>query len=292
MPFSCPNCASLEKTSSYFVRFGFYFRTSDSKSIQRYLCMGCKTTCSAQSGSAWFRQKKRLKNKSLRKHFCSAGSIRRAARSFQLNRKTVERKLLALGFYAESELGRLNRQKPKAKIIEFDDLETFEHTKCKPLSVTIAVEYKTRRILGLEVSSMPAKGLLAERARNKYGPRIDGRSEARRILFSKIKELVAEDALIKSDSNPHYPEDVKTFFPKAKHVQYEGKRGSLGGQGELKKVKFDPLFSLNHTCAMLRANVNRLIRKTWCTTKRADRLRSHLMIYAHYHNEHLKLKAA
>lgn len=35
---------------------------------------------------------------------------------------------------------------------------------------------------------------------------------------------------------------------------------------------------------MLRANVNRLFRKTWCTTKRADRLYAHLILYAHFHN--------
>ena len=52
-----------------------------------------------------------------------------------------------------------------------------------------------------------------------------------------------------------------------------------------KKVKFDPLFSLNHTFAMLRANVNRLFRKTWCTTKKPQRLADHLALYALYHNE-------
>jgi hypothetical protein len=57
------------------------------------------------------------------------------------------------------------------------------------------------------------------------------------------------------------------------------------GQGELKKVGRDPLFSLNHTCAMLRANLNRLFRRTWCTTKRIDRLEAHLWIYVRFHNE-------
>ena len=36
---------------------------------------------------------------------------------------------------------------------------------------------------------------------------------------------------------------------------------------------------------MLRANISRLIRKTWATTKRADRLAAHIAIYAWYHNE-------
>jgi hypothetical protein len=60
---------------------------------------------------------------------------------------------------------------------EFDDMETFEHTKLKPLSVTLAVQYQTRRILGFQVSQMPAKGLLAQKAFEKYGYREDKRSE-------------------------------------------------------------------------------------------------------------------
>jgi hypothetical protein len=59
----------------------------------------------------------------------------------------------------------------------------------------------------------------------------------------------------------------------------------LTGQGELKVGGFDPIFSLNHTCAMLRANINRLFRKTWCTTKKMEMLEHHLAIYALYHNE-------
>jgi len=39
----------------------------------------------------------------------------------------------------------------------------------------------------------------------------------------------------------------------ATHRTVKGRRGSIAGQGELKKIGFDPLFSLNHTCAMLRA---------------------------------------
>jgi hypothetical protein len=44
------------------------------------------------------------------------------------------------------------------------------------------------------------------------------------------------------------------------------------GQGELKRGGFDPLFSLNHTAAMFRDRLKRLSHRTWCTTKRPDRL--------------------
>ncbi len=287
MPSNCPYCEPKLPSGTTYVRFGFYYRTSDSKWIQRYCCRSCRKTCSKATFSSWFRQKKRLKNKQLRDHFASAGTIRRAARTFRLNRKTVERKLMALGFEAEASLRIKNLEHSKSRVIEFDDMETFEHTKCKPISITLAVQKRTRRILGLEVSAMPAKGLLVEKAK-KYGPRRDGRSVARAELFRQLQPLLHEKALIKSDQNPHYPADVARFFPNAKHVTYQGRRPASIGQGEIKKGRFDPLFSLNHTCAMFRANVSRLVRKTWVTTKRMDRLRAHLFIYAEYHNQHLK----
>jgi len=193
---------------------------------------------------------------------------------------------------AEFRLTKENLRSKKATVVQFDDLETFEHTKCKPLSVTLAVEEGSRRILGLEVALMRGKGRLASKARELYGERKDGRNKARAVLFRRIRRLLSEEPTIKSDSNPHYPASVKRHFPTAKHVTYLGKRGATTGQGELKKLKFDPLFSLNHTCAMLRANINRLFRKTWCTTKRADRLYSHLILYADYHNHFLLPKPA
>jgi transposase-like protein len=288
MPSLCPHCKNSEFGGSIFVRFGFFYRTCDSRWIQRYRCRSCRITCSRATFSRWFRQKKRSKNEQLRRHFASTGTIRRAARTFTLNRKTVERKLMLLGFEAEAKLRIENLSRRKVRVVEIDDMETFEHTKCKPLSITLAVQKRTRRILALEVSSMPAKGLLSERARRKYGHRLDARAMARAELFGQLQDVVHEKGLIKSDKNPHYVADVVKFFPHAKHIQFQGRRPASTGQGEIKKGKFDPLFALNHTCAMFRANVSRLVRKTWVTTKRADRLRAHLFIYADYHNQHLK----
>jgi hypothetical protein len=90
---------------------------------------------------------------------------------------------------------------------------------------------------------------------------------------------------VESDENPHYPKFVKRHLPHARHTRYPGARGAVTGQGELKKIKFDPLFSLNHTCAMLRANLNRLFRRTWCTTKNPQGLEDHISLYVRYHNE-------
>jgi hypothetical protein len=170
--------------------------------------------------------------------------------------------------------------------LQFDEMETFEHTKCKPLSIALVVEAKSRKILGVSVARMPASGPLAEISRRKYGLRKDERSQKAHALLQSLAptNLPSTALLIRTDQNPKYPHWIKRSFPKAQHVAHLGKRGCITGQGELKKVVFDPLFSLNHTAAMIRANVSRLARKTWCTTKKPEKLLARLHIYLRYHN--------
>jgi hypothetical protein len=218
----------------------------------------------------------------------SAGvSEREAARVLNLNRKTIHRKKFYLAARCAEKERKALLAHPPATHIEFDDMETFEHTKCKPISIPLFVEHKSRRIVMFDVAQMPAKGKLAPIARKKYGYRADHRARVRKELFNRIQPFIAPDAIIRSDSNPHYPDDIKRFFPKATHETVLSRRGAITAQGELKKQKFDPIFSLNHTCAMFRAHVGRLIRRTWNTTKSIGSLRAHLMIYAHNHNQRL-----
>lgn len=189
---------------------------------------------------------------------------------------------------ARVKIEKLNQEKSKVTTLQFDDMESFEHTKLKPLSITLAVEEDSRHILGFQVSSMPAKGHLAAKSLKKYGKRKDERSKSRKLLFKSMAPYIEHGCLIKSDENPHYVKDVKSFFKGSEHCRYKGGRGCIVGQGELKKLGFDPLFSLNHTCATLRAKVNRLFRRTWCTTKKKERLTLHLNLVVLHHNLNLK----
>lgn len=173
----------------------------------------------------------------------------------------------------------------KLSYVQFDDLETAEHSKCKPLSVSLAVDPKTRKIISFKVSKMPAKGLLAKIALRKYGYRKDERPEGWNQMMKEIIPFVNAEAIFKSDENPHYKKPLFKHHPHATHETTQGGRGSISGQGELKKLRFDPLFALNHTCAMLRANLNRLFRRTWCITKNVQGLIDHLSLYVTYHNQ-------
>ncbi len=213
--------------------------------------------------------------------------MRRTARLLKTHRNTVARKLKFLADQARLEHIKYLESLKDRPIddFQFDDLESMEHSKCKPLSVTLAVVNGTRKILGHEVSRMPAKGHLAEIAKIKYGFRPDERSIGINSLFEAIKDSISPNAKILSDKNPLYLPQVEAHFPNASYRQVKSRRACVAGQGELKKGGHDPLFSLNHTCAMLRANINRLFRRTWCTTKKIQGLRDHMAIYIKYHNQ-------
>lgn len=279
----CPSALHCSKDN--IVRDGHFYRQSEARWIQRFKCKACGKKFSHATGTLEFKQKKRRVNPHLRRLLCSGVSMRRCARILGINKNTVERKLIYLAKKArrlhEKFLMQMNG---KVVHLQFDDLITTEHTKLKPLTVSLAVDAQTRAILGAQVERIAAFGHLAEISRKKYGRRQNFHSRGLERLFRQISPSVAEGALIESDEHKRYPLVVSQFLPGRIHRQYPGGRGAILGQGELKKLRHDPLFMLNHSCAMLRANINRLIRKTWCTTKRPLMLQRHLDVYVEFHN--------
>lgn len=215
--------------------------------------------------------------------------MRRCARLLRVHRTTVKRKLIYLAQRARSDQQALINQLSIDKVqeVQFDDLITSHHTKLKPLSVSAAVDAQRRFILGVEVSQIPAFGHLATPSKNKYGHRQSYHREGLMRLFEKMKFAIDESAHFKSDEHPLYPIIVQNYFPNSTHERFKGGRGCIAGQGELKKLNFDPLFAINHTYATFRANVNRLFRRTWCTTKDPDMLKNHLDIFVSYFNQQL-----
>ena len=211
--------------------------------------------------------------------------MRRIAITLNTTRVTVARKceFLAKKAFLEHDL-LMQRQHYKETEIQFDELQTIEHTKCKPLSVAVAVGKKSRKILGFSVSRMPATGHLAKISRQKYGYRPDCRPQGLKALFEQIAPVVDKKTIIHSDKHPYYRPLIEQHFPQVTYTQSYGSKASIAGQGELKKEYKDPLFAINHTLAMMRANINRLIRRTWCTTKDPTRLVYHLAIYMGVHN--------
>jgi len=277
----CPRCKSenFKKNGSYTSK------SHRQKLVQRYYCRGCESTFSDQTGTLTCGERKPYATQLVMRLLMSGVSQRRCAKIADLHPITVARKLERLGLRAAAR----NLEESTLDSIEeviFDEMETFEHTKCKPVSIPLAVEKQSRRIIAIGVASMPAKGKLAKISRAKYGARDDDRKEALAQVLECVKNAAPGIKVIKSDMCPRYPNIVKkTFGSQVSHLTYKGRRGCIVGQGELKRGGFDPLFSLNHTCAMVRDNLKRLSRRTWCTTKKRGCLKWMLDLYVWCHNQ-------
>ena len=268
-------------------KFGSFKRRSDGRKIARYRCKTCLKTFSQATGDPAYYQKTRHLNYTCKFLLSGCVSIRRTAIILGIHRDTVARKLVFLARQCRKDLAKLSSEYATISTIQFDELQTIEHTKCKPLSVAMAVSVGTRKILGFQTSKMPATGHLAKIARQKYGARPDQRRIGLNQLFQQLTALLPEACEIHSDECSFYKRIVKRHFPSSNYHQFKGAASRTYGQGELKRNKRDPLFTINHTFAMLRANINRLIRKTWCTTKKISRLNDHITIYMWMHNTQL-----
>jgi transposase-like protein len=283
MKIICPTCQATRPNIS---KNGFFKRSSDSKKIQKYICKLCKKQFSTATFSDCYFQKKRRLNHPIKFDLCSSTSLRRIALKYRISRSTVKRKIEFLATQAKSK-HKLWLEGTNFKNIEFDDLETFEHTKCKPISVSVAIESKTRKLIGFRVSSIGAKGHLAKPALKKYGKRENTSYKNRIDLFKELKKTVSPNAVFKTDMHRQYPDLIEKYFPKAEHRVFKSTRARSAGLGELKKKGFDPIFSINQVFAMLRDNLKRLTRQTWCTTKSIKYLEMQIMIYFDFHNTFL-----
>ena len=285
MYLACPNCPA---GSTSVVRNGHFFRSSDSRKIQCFKCKACVRYFSSATFSECYRQKKRRINEPLRDLLCKRIALRDAARHLRVSRTTIARRLVFLGAQARRRnqqfLEQYQRRNGPIDQLQFDDLISAEHTKCKPVSLTVMVQEKTRIVLDYSVAQIPAFGPLAAFSREKYGKRADHSYRERRKLFSRLTTILGEKVQFRTDEHKAYPAVINRYFPHATHITHKGKPSRINGQGEMKKTGRDPLFSVNQTFAMFRDKLSRLTRQSWNLSKKTVPLDDHLAIYIESHN--------
>lgn len=281
-------CPFIENNAHNTIKNGFYAKKHGrQRRIQRYFCKQCNRYFSEQTGKFTYRERKPHINNSVFRLLGSGVSQRRTADILGIHRKTVERKMLRAAKLIEKKYLMKSPCKNKVDSIIFDEMETHEHSKLKPVSISVAVEEKSRKILSLHTAQMPAKGLLARASVKKYGRRKDFRPVAMEKMMIDCKRVSVQFPNLKSDKNPRYPRFVRKHYSTNFYQTFKGRRGCIVGLGELKRGGWDPLFPLNHTCAMIRDNLKCLARRTWCTSKLINRLQGRLWIYMSFHNQRL-----
>lgn len=220
----------------------------------------------------------------------SGNTQRRTAKLLNCSKTTVERKFLWLSIHYKSSpvtTGDCSLH------LQIDELETIEHTKLKPVTIPICVS-ANYQILGVAVGKLRAKGHLSAISFKKYGFREDQREKAITELLTNLqKNLSRPPITITTDALPIYKTLIKKYFPDTKHIVVVSKdlvkkKRELIYTAERKKI-FDPLFAINQRCAMLRADIRRLTRRSWCTTKKLANLQKHLQLYQIYNNQQVKV---
>lgn len=278
----CPHCGD-----SNFIKKGYFYKKISKTYIPRYRCTNCRKSFSTRTLSLTFQQKRPDFNKFIFLSLVSGVSMRKTAANLNCSYRTVYKKFLWMANIADKEHA---MQKFSTDEIQFDEMESIEHTKLKPLTICLAVsnDYK---ILGARVGKTPAKGHLADLSIKKYGFRSNESSEKMIHLLSNLKkQLLVSPKLLKSDAKLSYKMIANELFPDTHHQQFvsrnhKDKKREMKYHSKEKRI-FDPLFALNQRCAKLRDHIKRLTRRSWCTTKRPDHLEKHLMLYIARNNNY------
>jgi len=283
MTYHCPNISCLnhlEPKPGFYIKKGYYKTLHNSQKVPRYACKACGKKFSSASFKDTYRQHKPALNQPVFEVYCSGVTQRRLALLLRCNRKTVVRKFRILSDKARQVHSALvfNGDLKTDKVI-FDEMETYEHTKLKPLSVPLAVCGRTGKILDIGVASMNCKGHLASRSQELYGPRIDDRMKVGADILKTVKYAAGENITIFTDAKPAYVTLVKGVLPKATH------RPQVAARQENKpKDEWNDLWWLNHMAARIRSDLSRMSRKTWVTTKKPKELWRHLYLFIAYVN--------
>jgi transposase-like protein len=276
-PAGCdPKGGSLKK--------GYFITKWNAQPVPRYQCKACGKKFSSHTAKPFYRQKKPYLNQEVFSLYASTLTQRRMARHLKVTRTTIVRKFLYLARLSrkqhESELLRWGA----APRVQFDEMESFEHTRLKPLTIAVAVDERSGKILATSVAPIPAKGHLSSISRAKYGYRPNRATKARARVLRVINQ-VSPFATVVTDAHPQYPALIESIVPGATHkVAHRAKR-AFQADSSRRNVD-DELFRLNHMASTFRHDLSRLLRRVWVTTKKASRLEAHLGLYIAYHNNY------
>ena len=291
-PRACPrpDCPSLHSGHHRWRFKGRFERACDGRSVQRFLCLECSRTFSIQTFRLDYRLKKPLLHHALLGSFVSKVTHRQAARILGCSRGTLARRLLLLGDHCQKfHRWRLERSKAAGGIFgtfQLDELETFEHSRrLAPVTMPVLIQRRSYFVVDLDCAPLPCRGGLSERDRKKKAQRerLHGvrRSGSRKAVEKCLSTLAAvrstnRPVRIQTDCKATYaPMLSRTFGDVVIHERHSS---------TARRDHKNPLFPINHTLAMMRDGISRLVRRSWGASKLRARLLHHAWIWAVWRN--------
>jgi len=285
-----PDCPSRSSGHRRWRFKGGFTRACDGRTVQRFLCLECRRSFSTQTFRIDYRLKKPQLNHALFGPFISKVTHRQAARVVGCSRGTVAHRLRLLGTHCKSfHLWRLSRAAARGGIrgrFQLDELETYEHSRrLAPVTVPVLIERSSYLVVDLHVAPLPCRGGLSEadRARKRereriYGVRKSGSREAVTKCFETLATFHARGRAV------HVQTDRKFTYPRILKRCFGSRLQHLRHSSTAKRDYQNPLFPINHTFAMLRDGLSRLVRRTWAASKLRQRLELHAWIWIAWRN--------
>ena len=236
--------------------------------------------------------------------YLSGTTQRRLAQHLKTSPSTVAAKFRFLAQLArEVHNTRVKSGSFSAKQIHFDEMQSFEHTRLKPLSIALAVSGSKNPdgtpgpIVDIQVAQLSYRGKLANLAQKKYGIRADESGKARKAVLETVREVASREGLkITTDAKAVYRPEIRNalagkswpFAIAFKHEAVPNRKNQTlhADRPTLKKRKYDPMFWLNHVAARIRHDLSRMQRKVWTTTKHRFFLQAHLDLFIAFYNRY------
>ena len=274
-----------------YQRRGTYRRSCDGRTVQRFQCKKCKRTFSTQT----FRVDRNLRRPSIDilifLGFVSKESQRQMTRKYHCGRGAVARRMKRYGEHCRAFHERALRSRETSLRWEgrflLDELETYEtDRRLKPVTVPLLAHLPSRCILHAAVGTLPARKPLPPKKQKQLEqmeapPAGKRRSESHAKVsecFSILSEITKNEKLVHvgTDEKATYRTILKkTIGKRLVHQRTHSK--------EPRTIK-NPLFLVNHTFAMLRDGLGRLVRRNWGATKEREKLEWHLWLYIGWRN--------
>lgn len=286
-PPRCPNpecTAHRDPVSRWFHCIGSFAVRYRPEPVQRFRCQRCGRSFSEQTFRADRGDRKPWTNAPLLELLTSGVGLRQCGRLLGLNIRAVQRKLRKLGATCRDLHERLSRKLPGNLTFQFDEEETFEHARSRPLTMPVLIELQTWFVVAADAGPIrrlacagSARRLEQDRYENEHGPRPDhSRQSVERVLRSLAQRLDGAPLVLQSDEKASYKTLVVEVF--------EGRAVHQCTAGTDPRTVENPLFPINTTLAMTRDNNGRLRRQSWLVTKKCECLLQQMQLFMVYRN--------
>jgi len=293
LPPHCPrdDCPSRHPGSPFlWQRKGRYRRACDERVVQRFWCRACCRYFSTQSFRLDFGLRKPTLHFTLFDTFISKVTQRQAARILECTRKTVVHRLRLLSEHSrafhERVLARARARGGLDGDYQLDELETFEGSRRQcPVTMPVLIELHSYFVVHVEVAPLPPRGKARrkELERRLERERVEGRRRSGSSAAVERCFRVLADAhghqrapTISTDCKSTYGPLLRKAFPDTcYHVRHSSKA---------RRDFHNPLFPINHTLAMLRDGLSRLVRRNWGVSKQREWLERHAWVWIAYRN--------